>query len=401
MPTPQEELWRRTSLSGVPFDNVTPFLEPHPPVADAEDLPVVLGPHVSCCTGKGGLLVQRDSHSIHTFLADKLTRQGVILADLEAAVRDHPELCQEYFMTKAIPAEDSKFAALHGALWSGGPLVYVPPDVEVSLPIHLLVYLTQPGLGLFPHTLIVADRGSSVTVVEEHLSLTREGHALSVPLVEVFVKDGAQVRYVNVQEWQDNVYTLASHRIIAGANAYVQYTSIGMGGRLSKIHSEVQMRSPGTRSDMLGLLFGDKRQHFDHYALQDHQAPHTTSDLLFKAVMKDRARYVNYGLIKMRKAAQQSEGFQTDRSLLLSGQPRADSIPVLEIEADDVKCSHASATGPVDEEQLFYLMSRGLSRTEAERMLVEGFLEPVIARVPIPWVREKLADAIRKKLRDQ
>ncbi|MEE8442748.1 MAG: SufD family Fe-S cluster assembly protein, partial [Dehalococcoidia bacterium] len=171
--------------------------------------------------------------------------------------------------------------------------------------------------------------------------------------------------------------------------------------RLSKIHSETRMVGPGTRSEMLGLLFGEKRQHFDHYTLQDHRAPNTSSDLLYRSVLKDRARYVYYGFIKMRKEAQQSQGYQTDRNLLLTGRARADSIPVLEIEADDVKCSHASATGPVDDDQLFYLMSRGLPRLEAERMLVEGFLEPVVAKVPLPWLREKLAYTIQSKLKDQ
>ncbi len=401
MPGPQDEGWRRTSLSGVPFDTITPFLEPHPRATDVKALPRELTARIDGALEKAGLIVQQDSNSVHTFLQDNLAKQGVVLTDMDTAVRDYPELWQEYFMTSAIPAEDGKFAALHGAFWSGGTFIYVPPDVEVSLPIHSLVYLSHPGLGLFPHTVVVADRGSSVTLLEEHFSLTQEGYSLSIPLVEVFVKDGAQVRYVNVQEWQDNVYTIASHRTIVGRDAYVQACNIGLGGRLSKIHSETQMVGPGTRSEMLGLLFGEKRQHFDHYTLQDHRAPRTSSDLLFRSVLKDRARYVYYGFIKMRKEAQQSQGFQTDRNLLLTGRARADSIPVLEIEADDVKCSHASAPGPVDDDQLFYLMSRGLPSLEAERMLVEGFLEPVVARVPLPWLREKLAYTIQSKLKDQ
>ena len=401
MPSPRDEEWRRTSLSNVPFNTVAPFSDPRPEATDEGDLPLELRAHVDGGVEKAGLVIQQDSYGIYTFLADNLARQGVIIGHLDKAVRDYPELFHEYFMTSAIPAEDSKFAALHGALWSGGTLVYVPPNVEVSLPIHSLVYLSQPELGIFPHTLIVAERGSSVTVVDEYLSLDQEGKALSVPMVEVFVKDGAQVRCVNVQEWHDGVYTLANHRIIIGADAYVQYCNIGLGGRLSKVHTVSRIQGPGTRSDILGLQFGQRRQHYDHFTAQDHQAPHTSSNMLFKSVLKDRARYVYYGLIKMQKAAQQSEGFQTDRNLLLTGRAKADSIPILEIEADDVKCSHASATGPMDEEQLFYLMTRGLSRLEAERLLVEGFFEPVLSQVPLPWMREKLTELIRQQLGDR
>ncbi|MBI2935508.1 MAG: Fe-S cluster assembly protein SufD [Chloroflexi bacterium] len=399
MPSPSDEVWRRTDLNPVPFHTVAPFSEPHDRVDILDKLPKEILAGLNGTAEQGGLTVQQDSHAVYASLSNELAAKGVIFTDLDRAVKDYPELCQQYFMQGCIPARENKFTALHGALWSGGVLLYVPKDVQVALPLNCLLYLAEPEVAVFPHTLIIADQGSSVTLVDDLLSAPQQGLALSIPLVEIFVGDGAKVNYVAIQEWRSNVYTLGIQRTIVGRDAAFQSVNIGLGGRLSKWHTGSRLVGAGGRSDLVGILLAQNREHFDHDTLQHHLAPHTTSDLLVKSVLKDRARYIYYGLIKIAKEAQQSQGFQTDRNLLLSGRAKADSIPVLEIEADDVRCSHASATGQVDEEQLFYLMSRGIPRLEAERTLIEGFFEPVLSRVPVGALKERIWATVREKIR--
>jgi Fe-S cluster assembly protein SufD len=397
LPGPPDELWRCTDLSSVslgPLSLGPATPQPSPP----EGFPEGLLASLAIRGKRAGIALQMDFDGVFSELSQELAERGVIFTSLGRAVRDWPELLRERLMVDCIRPEENKFAALHGALWSGGVLLYVPQGVRVELPFHAIFYLLAPGLALLPHTLVILERGSGATLLEERLSPPLEGEAFASPMVEVFIGEGAQFRYIGLEGWGEQVVSVAAQRSILQREASLETFSAHLGGGLSKAHTEAILKGPGARSDILGLTFGNGGQHFDQYTLQDHQAPHTQSDLLYKAVVRGQSRYIYYGLIHIDREAQRSDAFQTSRNLLLGEEARADAIPVLEIEADDVRCSHAAAVGPVDREQLFYLMTRGLPQEEATRVLVGAFFEPLIERLPIGWLREKLKEQVRRKI---
>jgi Fe-S cluster assembly protein SufD len=255
----------------------------------------------------------------------------------------------------------------------------------------------RPGAALFPHTLIVAEPESRVTYIEESLSATLEGLALNCAAIEVVARRGSRVRVATLQEWGRHVFHYSLQRARVKRDATVSSLVVTLGGRLSRVEVQSALEAEGGTSEMLGLYLADGDQHVDHSTLQLHMAPHTNSDLLFKGALRDRARSAFAGLIKVFKGAQRTDAYQKNRNLLLSPDARADSLPNLEIEADDVRCSHGATIGQVDELQLFYLMSRGLQRIEAERLLVRGFFEEVLARVPLPLLKEQIRRAVQRR----
>lgn len=399
MPAGQEEEWRRTDIRNLSLNGVAPFARGRSGVARPRDLPSELGTLWDERAPGAGLIVQHNSEVVLRELDEKLARKGVILSDLHTAAREHPELVQRYLMTEAVPPSEWKFVALHGALWSGGAFLYVPRGVEVGLPVSYVLGLSTQGLASFPHLLVVAEPGSWLTLIDESVSPTMEGGGFASGVVEIFVGEGAQVQYVNVQRWGGHMYGFNTIRARLGRDSFLQALMVGLGGRLSKTRLDVILAEPGARADLLGLSFGDGNQHFDYNTLQNHIAPHTASDLLFKSALKDRAELVWYGLVQVQPTASGSEASQTNSNLLLSDKAKAAPIPVLEIQAYDVlRCSHAATVGPVDQEQLFYLQTRGIPRPEAERMLVDGFFQDVVERIPSRPVLDRVMAALDAKL---
>jgi Fe-S cluster assembly protein SufD len=318
---------------------------------------------------------------------------------LDEAVVRYPDLVREHFMTRCVPVTTDKLTALHAALWSGGVFVYAPRNTEVALPIHSVVFALTPGLAVFPHLLVVAEPHSRVTLIDEYESPQREGFALSDAVTELFVGEGAEVRYVNVQGWDTGTYHFSTQRAVLDSAATLRYATAGLGSRLSKLRSEAILQGAGSSSEMLGIFLGERGQHFDAVSLQDHRGAHTTSDLLYKMALRDRAQSAYYGLVHVGPEARGSDANQENRNLLLSEHAKADSDPVLEILTSEVvRCGHGATVGPVDEEQLFYLQCRGLARGDAERLLVEAFFTSVIQRVPVVQVRSTLERAIRQRL---
>jgi Fe-S cluster assembly protein SufD len=292
-------------------------------------------------------------------------------------------------MTRAVRPSASKFAALHGALWSGGALLYVPPGVTIEQPLLGVTWLATPGVALFPHTLVVLDRGASATFIDQQVSPPGAAfEALSVGVIELFPGPGANLRYVTLSELGRGVYTFNHQQTIAERDVQLNLLAVGLGGRLTRQSVETALVGPGANAEMLGLVFGSRGQHFDYYTVQEHVEGHTTSDLLYK------------GLIRIHKNAQRSDAYQANRNLLLSDTSRADSIPQLEIEANDVRCTHGATIGPVDEEQIFYLMARGLTRVQAKELVVEGFFVEVTDRIPLEGIRERIAATIAERLRE-
>ena len=330
--------------------------------------------------------------------APEAIHAGVILTDLEMAVKQFPELLERYLFQTGEPGQLRKFVALHQAVARQGLFCYVPDGVKVALPLRSWIEAAG-GPAIFPHLLIVVGKESELTLVDER----RSAPGISEPVfsnevVEILVQAGGRLRYVHLQRWNNGVSELYTQRAVLERDAHLLNITVGLGGKLIKANVETALQGAGARADLLGIFFGADKQHFDVHTLQDHQAPNTFSDLLYKSALAGQAESIYTGLIRIAKQAQKTDAYQANRNLLLSQGAKADSVPMLEIEADNVRCTHGVAVGPVDEEQAFYLMSRGLSPTESERLIVEGFFEQILKRIPVGDLREQLAAEIAARM---
>lgn len=391
LPTTQLEEWRYTDVSLLALEQVH-LAEPDA-AADATAARAELEGKAAA-----GRVVQVDASVVETWLDESLKAKGVLLLDLATAAREHPELVREHLATQAVPAEAGKFAALNAALWTGGVFLYVPRGVRIEEPIRVVRWIGRAGIAVFPRTLIIADEGSHVAYVDEFRSPDLDGPSLSCGAVEVFARDGADVQYVALQLWGKGVRHLSTQKTIAGRDSNLDTLVVNLGASVARVDLGAWLAGPGARSDMLGLYFATGDQHFDHNTRQDHAVPHATSDLLYKGALYDRAKTVFRGIIRVHPKAQKTDAYQTNRNLLLSPDAEAITLPNLEIEADDVRCSHGATVGQLDEEELFYLMSRGLTRQQAERLVIFGFFGEVLDRLPLPGVVEELRAAIEERI---
>ncbi|HET6771219.1 MAG TPA: Fe-S cluster assembly protein SufD [Actinomycetota bacterium] len=395
IPSQETEEWRYTDLSGLDLDAFAPFASGR--VSDnldgvAEEVQEAVGE----LGERAGLLVQHNSETATVHLSPEDADRGVIFVGLDRALAEHADLLEKR-LHRLVPAERTKFLALHAAFRTGGVFVYVPAGVRVELPLQSLTYVDAEGLAVFPHTLIVAEQGAEVTFIERFVSRPLE-RALSDAVTEVFVGPGARVRYVSLQDWGEGMTHLSVQRAVLDRDAELRSLAVAFGGSLSRTEVESVLSASGGHSEMLGVYFTDGSQHFDHRSLQDHVAPNCGSEVLYKGALKGRSRAVYSGWVHVRKDAQKTNAFQTNRNIVLSDEAKADSIPNLEIEANDVRCGHAASVGPVDEDVRFYMQSRGIPADEAERLIVTGFFQEVLDRVPLPEVRESLEQAIEDEL---
>ena len=347
---------------------------------------------------QGSLMVQINSETAYLNVPDAVREQGVTFMSLQEAVREYPRLVEPYLHKLVAPNLD-KFSALHTAFWSGGVFLYVPAGVEVELPVHVVYRLDTPGAASLGHTLIVAEQGANVRYIEEfHSGHDNGAQALHSGVVEVSVGQGAKVEFTSIQEWGRNVYSFAT-RYARVAEAGLMHWVIGeVGAKLVKAHAETQLLGVGAKTLTRGICFTDTDQHMDNTSNTHHAAEDTYGDILFKGALRDTSRLGFEGIIKVDHGAQRTDSYLTMNTLFLSEGARASSIPGLEILADDVRCSHGATVGTVQEEQVFYLMSRGIDRIEAEKLIVGGFFEPVIAEMPLESVRARLRDIVQEKV---
>jgi len=398
MPTTRLEEWRYTDLRRKLDLDALSLGESEPLPDDPEAWPELLRDTMAEDHEASGHLVLVDGTVVHTDIRPELAEKGVVLCSLRDAVRDHAELVETYLATEAVPPESGKFAALNAALWTDGVFLYVPPGVRLDLPVRVTRWIGEEGAAFFSRTLIVGETTSRVSYVDEIVSEDFDRQTFTSTAVEVFARDGAQVQYVALQRLGRGAFYQAQQRTLAGRDSTLDTLNVNLGASVSRVDLNARLQGPGANSDMLGLYFGADDQHFDHNTSQDHEAPNALSDLLYKGALDDESRAVFRGIIRVRPHAQQTDAYQTNRNLLLSDEARADSLPNLEIEADDVKCSHGATVGQLDEESLFYLMSRGIPRERAERLVVLGFLGEVLSRLPLGGVVEKVTRAIEAKL---
>ncbi len=397
MPSVRSEDWRYTDIGAVLKLEALALAEEVRPAATVEELPEALLATVAESGTVAGRLVQRDGSVALRELPEELRAQGVVFTSLESAVREHPELVQKYLGTAVTP-EDGKFAAMNAAFWTGGLFLYVPRNVRVEAPFRSYRWISEAGSSVFPRVLVVAEAGAELSLVDEAVSPDFDRQTLAVGAVEVFAEEGARVTCVSVQNWGAGVVNLSTDRVVAGRDARVTTLGLALGGELSRSDIRCRLTRPGSHVDLLGLYIADGSQHFDHETLQDHVSPHASSNLLFKGALRDRGRSVFRGLIRVHPGAQRTDAYQTNRNLLLSSEARADSLPNLEIQADDVRCSHAATVGQLDEEEVFYLLSRGIPKREAVRLVVFGFFGEVLVQLPLDEVREELVRAVERKL---
>ncbi len=410
MPTKTTEGWRRADLRWLALDQVRPATDLPQRVDEVEDLPAALLREMPTDINAGGVLVQQDGGTAFGAIANNLRDQGVIFTDLHTGLRDYEHLIRGQFMDlvparwqPGVPSNAGKFEALNAALFNGGSFVYVPPDTTVALPLRAVFWAADPSAGFFPRTVVIVDRGSRLTFVEEYRSVDAPAGAPAVfgsAVSEVYVGDGARLDYVTLQEWSQTTGGIVTQRAALGNDAYVNWVVVGLGGLYSRMTADVLLQGKGTKADLLGLAFAEKTQVFDIHTLQDHLSPYTDSDQLFKTALRDRSRLAYEGLIDIRKGSYGSNGYQANKNLLLDDTAKADSIPMLKINDNDVRCTHSSASGPVEAHHVYYLMSRGLPRPTAERLVIQGHFEPVIARIGVEELKDTIREAVDRRIGD-
>jgi Fe-S cluster assembly protein SufD len=395
MPLTTDEPWRRTDIHTLQSDRFQ--LAGLNSTDGKEKVPAQL---LKPLAGKshGGQIVLSASGAAKS-ISEDLEKQGVVFTDLKTAEEKHPGLLAEV-LGKVVSPNEGKFAALAAALSRTGILLYVPRHVQIDTPLHSLLWGQGTGLAYLSHILVYLEEGASVTYVHESASPEAEaGQIMHAGIVELFVGREAHLGFVELQSWGQNVWNFSHERARIEQDGSIDWIFGAIGSRLTKNFSELSLAGRGAVGKMSGFYFTNNQQHLDHDTQQNHLAPHTTSDLLFKGALLDESRSVWQGMIYVAPDAVKTDGYQANRNIVLSRNARADSIPGLEILADDVRCTHGATVGKIDPELVFYLVSRGIPEKEAEKLVVQGFFDPIMQRIPFEGVRDRFQAAITKKMK--
>jgi Fe-S cluster assembly protein SufB len=334
-----------------------------------------------------GVGAQYESEMVYHNIQKHLEDKGVIFLSIEDGLRKHPDLFRQYFGT-VIPYTDNKFAALNGAVWSGGSFIYVPKGVKIDLPLQAYFRLNQANIGQFERTLIIADEGAQVHYVEGCTAPVYTTDSFHSGVIEIVVNRGARVRYTTIQNWSVNVYNLVTQRALVHAGATMEWVDANLGSKLTMKYPSCYLLGEGARGEILSLAFAARGQHQDAGGKVIHAAPHTTSKVTSKSISKGGGRASYRGLLKVHKGAVGARSSVVCDALLLDPQSRSDTYPSIEIDEDDVTIGHEASVSKVGEEQLFYLMSRGLNEEEATSMVVSGFIEPLVKELPMEYAVE-------------
>lgn len=392
MPSTRDEPWRRTDIRGLPSASVSlNGVDPHPvqdelmqPLrGDSEEALLVLHP------GQKPIVQGHDN----------LREQGVLFSTWEQVVQSNPEILKNY-LGSVVAYDEGIFSALTAALVREGCIVHVPKGVQVDIPLHSVFWAPGSNSAVFSRLLVIVEDGASVTYVHESASPSEaEGGVIHAGIVELFVGKNANLKFVEIQSWGRHVWNFTHARARVERDGHMDWVLGAVGSHLTKNFSDITLAGEGSEGRMSGFFFTDRDQHLDHDTQQNHLSPNTTSDLLFKGALLDRSRSVWQGMIYVAPGAQKTDGYQANRNLLLSENARADSIPGLEILADDVRCTHGSTVGQLELEPVYYLMSRGLPREQAERLVVDGFFAPILERIPFDGVRARFERMIDIKMK--
>jgi len=391
-PTRKDQAWR---FSNVALLDLAPFKSSAP--LSEDDRKNVLKYSRGLDNYAARLIFANDQLIERDVVSEDLKKRGVIFQPLERAMVEHADLFRKYFMSTEATLGSAKFAALHKALVSSGTFLFVPRGLEIEEPIEIFHWLRHDNMSIFPHLLLVTDELAKVTVIEHFRSCDQRAAGFACGVNDLIAGPGAKVTYVCAQNWAENVIALQMNSTTVDHDASAMSLNLHLGGKYSRFESLSRLIGEGGRSDLLAVAVAKHQQEFDARTLQDHISPHTASDLLYKNALDDRARTTFGGLIRVEPHAHFTDAYQKVRNLLLSDDSEANSMPGLEILADNVRCTHGATSGQIDEDELFYLRTRGIPTKVAQRLLVTGFLDEVIQRLDHPAIAEHLHRLIEEK----
>jgi Fe-S cluster assembly protein SufD len=392
MPVRTDERWRFANVKDL---DLSAYTQPAP-VDDATREELIARSQGLQVTA-GRMVFANDQLIARDTFHDTLSQLGVVWLPLEQAMVEHPDLFQQYYMREEAILGGQKFAALHASQVRTGTFLHVPRGVKIDLPIQAFHWLHGANSSCFPHTLIIAEDNAKVTFVDYYESADSDAPGFACAVNDLWLGQGAQVTYITAQNWSRQALAFQINATVVGRDAQAKALFAQLGGRHIRSESVSHLRAPGGRSDMLAVTVADGEQEIDARTFQIHEAPNTASDLLYKNSLDDEARTIFSGLIRVDPGAHQTDAYQKVRNLLLSDDAEANSAPGLEIEANDVRCTHGATSGQIEEEELFYLMSRGISKKASQKLIVHGFLQEAIDRLGEPAIAEKLADIVHEK----
>src|ERR687885_1095997 len=388
--------WPVAKLSDIDFDNIYYYVRPTENGAEKswEDVPSYiketfdkLGIPEAERKFLAGVSAQYESEVVYHSIREDLEKQGVIFLDMDSGLREHPDIVKEYFAT-VIPPADNKFAALNSATWSGGSFIYVPPGVEVAMPLQAYFRINAENMGQFERTLIIADEGSRVHYIEGCTAPIYSSDSLHSAVVELVAKKGAHIRYTTIQNWSTNVFNLVTKRAVAYEDALVEWVDGNLGSKITMKYPGVYLLGERARAQILSVAFAGAGQMQDAGGKVIHAAPNTSSTITSKSISKDGGNAIYRGLLKVAKGAEHAKSFVRCDALLLDEISRSDTYPSIEIDEEQVDIGHEATVSKVGEDQLFYLMSRGLDEGEAKTMIVNGFFEPFTKELPMEYAVE-------------
>src|SRR3954466_10650804 len=382
-------------VSGIDFDNIYYYIKPTENRAESwEDLPAEikdtwdkLGIPEAEKKYLAGVGAQYESEVVYHKLQQKLTDQGVLFLDMDSGLREHEELVKQYFGT-IIPQNDNKFAALNSAVWSGGSFIYVPPGVHIDMPLQAYFRINAENMGQFERTLILVDEGAYVHYVEGCTAPIYSSDSLHSAVVEILVKKGGRCRYTTIQNWSNNVYNLVTKRAVAETEATVEWIDGNLGSKLTMKYPAVVLTGPKAHGEVLSVAYAGAGQHQDAGAKMTHAAPETTSIIDSKSISKDGGRTTYRGLVRVEEGAHNVKAHVRCDALILDDDSRSDTYPYMEIDEKDARIGHEATVSKVGDDQLFYLMSRGLTEQQATAMIVNGFIEPITKTLPMEYAVE-------------
>jgi Fe-S cluster assembly protein SufD len=397
MPSMDQEDWRRTDLRNLKLDDFRPYAPAH--VVDSwEDLPTALR-QASAPGDFSATSAQVDSTAAYRELTSELAEAGVIFTDLHSAAREHSDLLRHCLENDdALPADGDKFAAMATALAAGGNFIHVPDGVHVERPIKSTYWIEDPSAAIFPRTVLSLGKEASLVLVDEYLSADTSQEAFAAPVTQAHLAPFSNLNYVCLQRFGKSTWNISRQRFVFDEEAHASLLFAALGAGTTKAYVDTIFRGNASTAQLKGLIVADGKQHVDYQTLQEHAGVGSESDLDFKTALRGESRAIWLGLCKIDKSGQRSNANQTCRNLLLSDKAGAFPIPSLEILANDVKCSHGTTVGQVDEQQIFYAMTRGIDRETAEKMIVDGFFEPLIDAIPAEGVRDLLHNILDQRL---
>lgn len=383
------------SLAELDMDNIVTYVRPNTEMKEAwgdvpEDIKKtfdLLGIPEAEKKSLAGVGAQYDSEVVYHSIREDLVKQGVIYMDMDTAIKEYGEIIKQYFM-KCVPPSDHKFAALHGAVWSGGSFVYVPKGIKVDIPIQSYFRLNSPGAGQFEHTLIIVDEGAELHFIEGCSAPKHNVTNLHAGCVELFVKEGANLRYSTIENWSKNMLNLNTKRAIVEKNARIEWVSGSFGSKISMLYPMSILKGEGARAEFTGVSFAGKGQYLDTGAKIIHSAPSTSSTINSKSISKSGGAAIYRGVVQVNKNAINSKSNVSCESLMLDNISKSDTIPVIKVENDKVEIGHEAKIGKISDESIFYLMSRGINEEEAKAMIVRGFVEPISKELPLEYAVE-------------